>query len=141
MMKKSLLGILICTLCVGLIGCGGGDAELDNELFGYWFECDYSGAVYIDDDDYGWGFQIAADGVMTTARLDFWEEIIELHTSPFGRLLKAHNGQFKVDIDGEGTSKGSYSITRMTSDEGYNFSMLNLSGSAAAGYYLKLANL
>lgn len=140
MLKRSLIGLFACVLIVGLSGCGGED--LDKALMGYWIECDSEGAVYIDDDGYGWGFEVNEGGDLTTARLDYYGEVIQTEANgPFGRLLSASKGKFKVDIDGEGTSKGTYSITSITADAGGTFPMLSVSGTPAAGHYLKLAEL
>lgn len=140
MIKRNLVGLLACAMFVFLAGCGGED--LDSDLFGYWIECDGTGAVYLDEDAYGWGFEINDGGELTTARLDYNAEQIQTEANgPFGRLLSASKGKFKVEIDGEGTDKGNYSITQITSNAGGVFPMLTISGTAAAGNYLKLAEL
>lgn len=119
--------------------CGGSGANLDEGIPGYWIESDSSGALLIDNDGYGWGFEIARSGSLTVARLDWSAESLTTEaTGPFGKLLEASDGNWKVKIDGE-VSEGTYTLSTTTGEAGeHPFLTIDMGGAA---YYVMVAPL
>jgi len=98
--------------------CGGSDVNIDDGLPGYWIESDSDGALIIDGDGYGWGVEIARNGNLTTARLDWNAETLTTEkTGPFGKLLEASGGKWKTKIDGE-VSEGTYTLSTTSGEAG-----------------------
>jgi hypothetical protein len=118
MSKTNLLSTVVVLLVAGWLisACGGSDVNIDGQLPGYWISSDSNGALYIDNDGYGWGYEIAKNGDLTVARLDWNAESLTTEaTGPFGRLVKASGGVWEVVIGGEETSTGSYTLSTVIS--------------------------
>jgi len=136
------LSVFVMAIAIGTLACacGGGDADIDSRLFGYWIESDSEGGVLLDDDGYGWGNEIARNGDLTTARLDWNNEVLTTEaTGPFGKLNYANDGEWEMEIEGE-IVEGTYSLSTITSSTNVEHLFLTLSLDGTT-YAVKVAEL
>ena len=137
-----VLVALMASATLGLFACGDSDSvDLEPAILGYWIECDSQGSVYIDNDGYGWGFEVKRNGEVTTARLDYDTfTIVTDANGPFAKLWEAQNGIWDMEFYGEGRSEGTYSISTIQSGEAV-LPFLAVDEGGGMAYYVKLADL
>ncbi|MBN2496446.1 MAG: hypothetical protein JXR96_17765 [Deltaproteobacteria bacterium] len=138
-MTSGVMCILFTIAALSVSSCGGG-ADIDPALLGYWIESDSDGGLYIDGDGYGWGVEIARNGNLTVARLDWDAGVINTEaTGPFAKVLTARGGVLEVEEEGE-VVQGSYTLSSVTSTTGdtHPFLTVDLGGT---DYYVKVAEL
>jgi len=144
MMKSKMLRALVITLTAGMLvsACGGTAVNIDSQLLGYWIKSDSAGGLTIDGDGYGWGYEIASNGNLTVARLDWNAESLTTEaTGPFARLTTASGGVWEIEIDGgEGPSSGSYTLSTITSSSEVQHPFLTVS-MGGTEYLVKVAEL
>lgn len=142
MKTARILSVFVMALAIGTLAsaCGGGDADIDSRLLGYWIESDSDGALLLDEDNYGWGVEIARDGDLTEARLDWDRAVVETEaTGPFGKVTYAQDGEWNMESEGE-SMEGTYSLSTITSSSDDEHLMLTLSLDGTT-YMVKVAEL
>jgi hypothetical protein len=142
-MKTTMFRTLLVLFAAGTLffsACGGTDVNIDDGIPGYWIESNSDGALTIDNDGYGWGYEIARNGDLTVARLDWANEVLNTEaTGPFGKLLTASGGVWEVEVGGE-SSEGTYSLSTTTGESGeHPFLTINMGGGTE--YYVMVAAL
>ncbi len=121
MRKSTILRAVVVALTAGMLvsACGGTDVNIDSQLLGYWIKSDSAGALIIDGDGYGWGYEIASNGNLTVARMDYNAKNLTTEaTGNFARLLTASGGVWEIEVSGgEGPNSGTYTLSTVMSGE------------------------
>ncbi len=143
-MKTTIFRTLLVLFATGTLlisACGGSDVGIEDGIPGYWIASDSNGGLYIDNDGYGWGYEIARNGDLTVIRLDWAKGILATDDGgPFGKLLQAYDGVWKVEIDEE-VSEGSYSLSTTTSESGKKHPFLTINMGGGTEYYVMVLEL
>ncbi len=135
-------GVVVMAIAIGTLACacGGGDADIDSQLLGYWIESNSEGGLLLDEDNYGWGYEIARNGDLTTARLDWDNEVLTTEaTGPFGKIKYAQDGEWEMETEGE-SMEGTYLLSIITSPTNVEHLFLTLSLGGTT-YMVKVAEL
>ncbi len=140
-MKKLvyILGIVIPTAFVSLIGCNDEDTEqmkdLDDVFVGFWIKLNGNGRIIIDSEGYAWGVQIVKNGEVTMARWDYSGTALNTEASgPMFTISEMSAGSFK-GANSEEQINGTYAIDSVINSSHYYY-RINLNSAILDGLYL-----